>query len=227
MTFLELMNALIIESGVAGSSVTTVQGTLPLEQAKLRKWIQDSWREIQTSKEKYWGFMFVSTSMIVPLNASVLQPPEFLAGEVAEWNEDSFRIADAGKGRKDSQPLHFRDYFWWRDNEGLDLTVSRRPSSITIDWSTESLIIAPPSDEIRTLYYDYWRTPQELKLDTDVPIMPKQFHDLIVGKALRRYALDESAPEVMAKADDIIKAWAGPLDRDQGTDVETVGLLWY
>lgn len=226
MNFLEMVNNLILESAVTGSTVSTVQGKLPLEIARLKMWTIDSWNEIQ-AKPAYWGFHFVQASMTVPLNASVLQPPEFAAGQVAEWETDSFRIADAGQGRKDSQHLRYMDYFRWRDNAGLDLTVSRRPESITIDYATESLMLAPPSDAIRTLYYDYWRTPQELVADTDVPIMPKRFHKLIVGKALEKYGIHEAAPEAQMQARKIINELQNALHQDQGTGIETVGLIYY
>jgi len=226
-TFVELVNDLILESAVSGSSVTTLEGTLPGEIARLKKWVKDSWNEIQISKPNYWGFLFVQSSMVVPVNASVLQPPEYAAGEVAEWNYDSFRMSDPGKARKDSYPLIYHDYFWWRDHEGLDMTVPRKPQSITIDYTNEALIIAPASDDVRTLYFDYWRTPQELVEDDDVPIMPKQFHQLIVGKALERYGQHESAPEVIVKANKIISRIEPLLGIDQGVGITTQGLVWY
>lgn len=224
MNYLELVNDLMIEAGVAGQSVTTIQGTLPLEIQQLKIAVRDSWIEIQ-NKPNYWGFHFVSASMVVPLNASVLNPPEF--SQVADWELDSFRIADAGKTRKDAERLRFRDFLWFRDHEGADITRTGRPQSITVDPNTESLIIAPPSDQIRTLFYDYWRTPQELTLDGDVPIMPKRFHKLIVGKALKRHAQSEAAPELLVKAADIISEYQNNLHVDQGEGYTTSGLIYY
>lgn len=223
MTFVELVNALRVEAAASGRTATTVQGTMVGEQERLRKWIKDSWLDIQR-KHPDWQFLFVQSTYTLSVGESVLNPTEYEAEEVAEWKVNTFRIAEAGGARKDSQPFLYRDYFDWRDMEGLDVTVNGVPKSFTIHPTSEALMIAPPSDTARILFYDYWRTPQELEDDDDEPIMPRRFHDLIVYWALRKYGIHESAPEAILRADTEISRLLPELEMDQLPQVTYAGL---
>lgn len=226
MNYVDLVNDLMIESAASGRTLTTVQD-LPLgELSRLKKWVRDSWLDIQR-KHVDWRFLFVQSTHTVPINASVIEPTEYLAGQVAEWKINTFRIAEAGKARKDSQVLPYYDYFYWREHDGLDVTVPGTPVSFTIHPTTEALHIAPASDAPRILFYDYWRTPQELVDDDDIPIIPARYHPLIVFWALKKYAVHEAAPEAIIRADDEIKRLLSDLQIDQLPEMTTQGLTWY
>lgn len=224
MTFVELVDALRIESAASGERITTVQGNLKGETERLKKWVKDSWLDIQR-KHTDWQFLFVQSSYTLPVNASVLNPTEYDADEVAEWKVNTFRIAEAGGARKDSKPFLYRDYFDWRDREGLDVTIPGIPQSFTIHPTTEALHIAPPSDTARILFYDYWRNPQILEDDDDVPLIPARYHDLIPYWALKKYGFYEVAPEAITRADSEINRLLAELEMDQLPTVTYRGLL--
>ena len=86
-------------------------------------------------------------------------------------------------------------------------------------------MIAPPTDEARVLFYDYWRTPQILEDDEDEPIMPSRYHDLIVYWALKKYGLYEAATEAIARADMEINRLLPELEMDQLPPVRFQGLV--
>ena len=224
MTLVELIDALRIEAAASGSSVTTAQGSLKGESERLRKWIIDAWKDIQR-KHTNWRFLFVESSYTLSADESTLNPTEYEADEVAEWHTDSFRIAPEGGAKKDSQPLCFWDYWEFRDGPGLDITVSGTPAAITYHPQSEALMIAPPTDEARVLFYDYWRTPQILEDDEDEPIMPSRYHDLIVYWALKKYGLYEAATEAIARADMEINRLLPELEMDQLPPVRFQGLV--
>ena len=135
MTLVELIDALRIEAAASGSAVTTAQGSLKGESERLRKWIIDSWKDIQR-KHTNWRFLFVESSYTLTENESTLDPTEYEADEVAEWHTDSFRIAPAGGTKKDSQPLCFWDYWEFRDGTGFDSTDPGMPASKTAPLPT-------------------------------------------------------------------------------------------
>ena len=213
MTFLELVNRLHVEAGTSGQTLSTVLGSLPFESARLKKWVQDAWRDIQSQQR--WNFLFKEATFTIPQYASVITPPEFTAGEVADWEGETVRIAPFGGARKDSQPMTCVDYFDFRDGDGADPTRRGRPSTIAIHPNSETLLIAPSADEQYTLFYDYWREPQELDDDDDVPIMPARFHDLIIWEAISRYGgYEESAPVLKRSYERGAPLWAA-LAHDQ------------
>jgi hypothetical protein len=224
MTLVELMDKLRIEAAASGVTITEAEDELTGEMERLRKWIIDAWKDIQR-RHTSWRFLFVESSYTMTANESTLAPTEYTAGEVAEWHEHSFRMAEAGGARKDSQPLMFWDYFDFRDGPGLDITVAGKPTAITAHPEDEALMIAPPTDTARVLFYDYWRTPQILEDNEDEPIMPARYHDLIVWWALRKYALHESAVEALTSANAEIGRLLPELEMDQLRPMVQQGLL--
>lgn len=225
-TFVQLVDDLRVESGASGRTITTVQGNLPAEVARFKKWTADAWLDIQRRQERHWKFLFKESSgFTVPLGATVLNPTEYAAGDIAEWDYGSFRLAPAGGARKDSQPLRFADYFQFRDCIAIDTSVERKPEVITVHPNTEALHIWPAADAEYVLFYDYRRQPQELDDDDDVPIMPDRFHDLIVFWALLKYGTHEAAPEVITRAKAERDALYADLMTDQMPEVGTLGLV--
>ncbi|MEO6158588.1 MAG: hypothetical protein ABIQ39_13285 [Ilumatobacteraceae bacterium] len=222
---MKLVDNLRIEAAMSGRTIETLQGKLPDEIQRAKKWIQDAWTDIQMAHID-WRFMFVESTHTVPINASVIEPTEFMAGQVAEWKVNTFRIAEAGQGRKDSQPLTYLDYFYKRDHDGLDITHPGKPGSFTIHPTTEAIHIAPASDTARILFYDYWRTPQVLEDDDHVPIIPPRYHPLIVFWALKTYGFHEAAPEAILKADASVRRLFSALEIDQLPEATTQGLTW-
>jgi hypothetical protein len=70
-------------------------------------------------------------------------------------------------------------------------------------------------DGIYVVGGEFYRTPQILSADTDVPLMPTKFHELIVYKTLRAYGIFMSAPEVIGRADEVIGTLYASLANDQ------------
>lgn len=197
MDFVALVERLRMECGVSGPTITTVQGNLPREIERLKKWVVTAWEEAQL-KHPDWEFLRVASSHVIPLHASLLNPAEYAAGSVAEWKIDSFRIASDGGGFDASVPISFLDYETWRITDGLDSNLYSRPNSITVRIKDRALLVGPSADAQYELYYDYYRTPQVLSADADVPICPARFHMIVIYNAMQMYGRYEAAPEVLA-----------------------------
>jgi len=224
MNFLELVDDLRIQCGASGRAPATLQGALPTETDRFRRWVNSAWNDIQISHTD-WRFLFIESSHTMAVNSRVLNQTEYAAGNVAEWMVDTFRIADPAKPRMDSQPLPFVPYYEWRDNEGRDTTITGKPSTFTIDPMTEAILLAPTSDKAYVLFYDYWKNPQVLVANNDVPIIPKRFHDLIVAWAMKKYGYHEAASEKLQQANEVISRLYPALEMDQ-LPAMNVGTLW-
>jgi hypothetical protein len=55
-------------------------------------------------------------------------------------------------------------------------------------------------DEIYTIYFDYYRTPQRLSTNTDELLLAEQFHDAVLYKAILYVAAEQDAPELYQDA---------------------------
>ena len=199
MTFVELCDMVRREGGISGQPITTLAGNLPAETARIKNWVKDAWADIQTMQTQ-WMFMFYESSFTIPQYASVIQPDEFAAGVVAEWDPYSVRISRKYETKSRSQPMMIQNYALFKDHEGIDPTRRGMPSVIAIHPRTEALHLAPAADDEYELYFDFYRTPQILDTDDEEPVMPSRFHALIAWEALVRYGGYEVAPDVVTRA---------------------------
>lgn len=196
MTFVELVESLRQECGVSGPVLSTVQ-TLSGELGSLKRWTAQAWTEIQ-ARHMDWQFLRTSSTHIIPQFGAIIQPAEYLAGEVAEWKRDSFRVATSGDGRRLSQSVPYVPYDSFVSGIGVDVTNYARPMCFAIRDSDKAVLVAPAADTTYELYYDYWRTPVTLSADSDTPACPVRFHMIIVYRAMMKYGRYNSAPEIYA-----------------------------
>lgn len=222
MTFVELVERLRMECGVAGPTITTVQGTLPREIERLKKWTITAWEAIQR-KHPDWLFMRMQSSGAIPQYGTALTVSEHTAGTVASWVTDTFRIGASGGTIADSIELACREYESWRVAEGLVTTPYGKPTSIAIRQKDDALFVAPAADVAYKLYFDYYRTPVALSADADLPAAPARFHMMIVYRAMMMYGRYEAAPEVLLDGRENYKELLAELELDQLVGVDFVG----
>lgn len=230
MRFVELVDRVRREGGVSGGKIETLQGDLREETARLKTWVQDAWRDIQTERTN-WRFLFCEGEYVVPQYVSVVYPPEFEARQISDWQNFTVRIAPSGYGRHRSDLLIPQNYWVMRDTFPHRPHQFGKPSSYSIHPNTEALHISPASDREYELFYDYYRTPQELDDDNEEPIMPDRFHMLIVWMALERYGGYEVAQDVVSRAQMQSAKLMAALIEDQlpamGTDTLESGCYWH
>jgi hypothetical protein len=186
------------ECGVSGgpiTSVTNVRG----EHLRLKNWLIEAWNEIQTEHQGRWGFMRVSSSTTIPVNATLLYPAEWSAETVDYWKRDSFRISALGEAREKSIPLIPIDYDSFVNGVGLDTSTTGRPLYFTVRDGDKALIVAPKADAEYTMFFDYYSVPELLEDDDDVPRLPKKFHMLPVYEAMLSYGRYENAIEILSQ----------------------------
>lgn len=222
MNFAALVERLRMECAVSGPEITTVQGTLPREIGRLTKWIITAWEEVQL-KHPDWEFLRIASSHSIPQYASLLNPAEYAAGTVSDWKIDTFRLAASGAGFDESVPISFLDYETWRITDGLDSTLYARPNSITVRIKDKALFIGPSADVAYELYYDYYRTPQALSADADIPLCPARFHMAIVYRAMQMYGRYEAAPEVLSDGVRNYRRMLAEMENDQLPAVQIPG----
>lgn len=215
MNYLDLVNRLRQESGTTSSKLMTLTGVVG-EALRSADWVSQAWEEIQTAQPD-WDWMRGSVSFQTIAQTPVYTPAECGLLDFASWKKDSFRTYVTSSGMASEIWLDPIDYEAWRNRYQFSSfrTTYSRPLSITVT-PAKSLGLGPIPDATGyTVVGEYFRLPQVLSADTDVPTMPERYHMAIVYLAMRYYALFEAAPEVLQRAEDGYRRMMTRLRMDQ------------
>ena len=192
------------------SSLLTAVASQTGEHLRFVNWVKSAYIEIQNRHNGQWrwlrrSFTFNTTSgddtyaygdiTDVDAAAVITRFGNWLAHD---W-EDRYRcyLTSGGVGVQ-----YYLNYLDWVDFKAIYKTGSQNnsaPAFITVD-PQNNLILGPQPDDTYTVTGEYMRSAQLLAADGDTPEMPSQFHGLIVARAMEKYALTESAEEVLVRA---------------------------
>jgi len=183
MTFLELCQRLRQEVGAAGNGPTNVTGQTG-EYARLAGWIQQAWLEIQLERLD-WRFQWAQGQVEVT--------PDFinysLPADFRKWRPDTLKI--------NGDQLRVAEWDDYRDT--YPEPTAYPPGVVTISPDRVMWLNGYPPKTCNVTF-EYWRTPQPLTTNTDVPRLPERYHMALVYRAMIQYALYENAPEVVEQA---------------------------
>lgn len=223
-TFLDLVNLARSEAGVAGGDLVTLQTGLTAESTRFKNWVKNSWNDIQT-KHSDWNFLRFTGQFNTVANQGQYTPQQALVTDnglvggnpiLGNWKRDSFRVSTAGQNYNDEMLLGFMPWWQYRNlyQYGNMRNERSRPVVYSID-PQKNLWFGIVPDQAYTVVFEYFRTPITLAADTDSPVMPDRFHNLIAYKALRAYGIFMAAPEVIGRADEKISQLEPQLEIDQ------------
>lgn len=223
-TFLELVNLARSEAGVASGDLSTLQGALSQESARFKTWIKNEWVRVQAAHPD-WQFLRTSGEFTTTAGQASYTPQQAKAtvdgtstgaSIMADWKRDSFRLSTSGASYTDEAILGFMPWDIYRNmyQYGPMRAARSKPVAFTVD-PQKNLWLGQAPDGAYVVPYEFYRTPQVLDADADVPLCPDRFHDLIAYRALRAYGIFMSAPEVIGRADNVIDKVYPDLCNDQ------------
>lgn len=194
-TFLDLFKDLKREAGVSGPTPSTVVGQTG-EYERLVNWILKAYEDIQ-NKHTQWEFLRADVEFTVANPTSTYSADDIDLPTFGEWKMDSFRIYSSAVGVADEQILCKSSWDAFRNSYVIGALRSQagRPTVIA-QKPDQSLILWPLPDQDYTVVGEYYKTAQTLTANTDVPIFPAKYHDIIMWRALMFYAGYESAPSL-------------------------------
>jgi len=185
MTYLELVRRLAVEVG-ASDIIQTLQ-TAEGEIRRLKQWIDEAWLELQLISDT-WRWRLAEFDVLVPAGSDVVPLTAYT---------DFYRPHKGSVvgGVSTFSSLAYVDFDRWFGLARVESSVPGLPRYYTYTTNgTLELWPVPASDyRVRGLYV---RKPQVLVNDFDVPLLPGEFHPIIVYKAMMLYAGYESAPEI-------------------------------
>lgn len=230
-TFLQLVNIARSEAGVAGGDLTTLQSGLSAESTRFKNWVAREWEELQAEHEE-WQFLRRSFQFDTVANQRAYTPQQAEATDddtsagtaiLASWKLDSLQLSTAGQAYADEAILGFVPYDEYRRlyEFGQMRNERTKPVVFSVRPNDLALVFGNVPDAAYTVVGEYYRTPQTLSADADVPLMPARFHSLIAYRALKAYGVFTAAPEVIGRADDKIARLHLDLCSDQLPLIET------
>lgn len=200
MNFLELVQALQEESGSGSATISTIVGVTG-ETLRLRNWISRANHTIQT-RYADWRFLYAEASTIV---TGIGTADYALPSTLNLLNKRSFK--------RDGVTL---DDVYEYKVEDFPTASTGTPHDVYL-LQGGNIRLWPTPDAAYTITYDYWTTPVALDAtdNTDVSIIPAQFHPTIVYLALSYYANYEDAKEIKVQAQEGLLEWMPRLEAHQ------------
>lgn len=221
MNFLQLVQRTKRESGRLSAGPLSVASAVGRD-LLLIDWVNEAWQGIQMMPARNWRWMRrTALATVLPgsnsFSASTLGIPSF--GYWAKASDDYAPSIFDPTSPTAEPVLVFRAYEAFRKDY---LTNTAPAASTPQHWSIApdgALLLGPAPATLMTLRVDYYRAPQELALDGDVPEMPAKFHPLIVWAALSQAAGFDAAPEALARAYDNYNRDLTLLINEQGDNI--------
>lgn len=197
MTFLELCQKAAKESGTVtdfSQPATVLNQTGRL--SHIIGWVQDAWRDIQTARSRWLWMQGEFEGATVAAQQRYSATDDFGLTRFDEWIFHPHDWMDSTitlyLTRDDEQPLRFLpwDTFYTVRLRGGAADDQNRPYEFSIDPALK-LVLYPIPDAAYSVRGRYYKAPQELADDADVPEMPVRFHDLIWMKAVVSLAAND------------------------------------
>jgi hypothetical protein len=220
-TFLEGVQDLARECDLPGvpASVVNQSG----EYADLVRWYARALKDIE--RRHRWRWLRRTATVTTTSGDGVYAPADFTdttdAAPISRFG--SWRIEDVNDPPKiglTSSGAGGERWLVWTTWEAfksiyrLGSQVDGAPAHIAID-PANNIVLGPVPNAAYDLTADYIMSPQTLALDADEPGMPLQFHDLILFRAMEKYAYREAAPEVLNRAKEEGRRLLRQLEIDQ------------
>ena len=199
-TYLELVQDLHREVGAAGNAPTTVVNQRG-ENQRLVRWIREADLYVQMLWHD-WKFLkdFSFSVATVDGTRDYAKP-----SALQMWDFGTFRI--------DGDPIE--DVEWEEVRaDSFDLTVAGRdqPSRVII-MPDNTLRMDPVPNGVYTITADHFVKPTRLAADTDVSVVPEEFHEsVILGRAMVLYGNFENAQEMKDQGLELYSEFLGRLE---------------
>lgn len=203
-SYIELVQQLHRDCGAAGAEPAGVTG-LTGEAKRLADWIKRADEYVQL-KYVNWKFLRSEFSFATTASVANLSKPASLR----YWDFKTFKIILPGE--TDKNPFEAVEYDSIKRSV-IDVTEGTPGRAIVMP--NNDLKFEPIPDDAYTIEADYYMKPTLLAANADVSLIPEEFHQVIIGRAMILYANFESAPEIKDQGEEIYVEQLALLENDQ------------
>lgn len=208
-TFLEIATAVNKKLGTQGTILDVTSPTY--YQSIIIQSINDGYLELQLYRDNWkWMSAIADFDMVVdqrtydPDNTLVVSSANF-----GKWDTDMI-LYHKSTGKSQIREQHYDNYVL-RDYENQP---SGTPSTFAVHPVTKALLFNTP-DETYSIEAHYYITPEQLEINSDVPILPAKFHNLLVYRATEETALSMGDHTKHVKYQTMYNKMLGQLMREE------------
>ncbi len=209
-TYLEICQDVIRECGISGTLTTVASQTGEFN--RVVNWVKQAWIEIQ-NRHHNWLWMRASATVDTTAGDGSYAASDFTdeATSAAITNFDRWLADDledppkmylTSTGVGGEYWLSWLDWYQFRTIYlvNQNRTTQGQPAHISVDPQLNIRFGQLPNDAY-TATVNYYRSAQKFSADADVPTgLPEQYDDIIMYRAMEKYAGYEAAQEVMVRA---------------------------
>lgn len=194
MNFLEICQRTRLEADITGSGPASVVGQSG-ELEKVVEWVLTAYDDIQNLYST-WRFLRTDFTFPTIVDTQNYTPDAVDLADLATWKAEKDDDLTIYSAVADEQHLAI---YPWNDFRsvymfGTNRTQTERPTVATIK-PDNSMSLWPIPNAIFTVTGEYYKKAQTLSANTDIPIIPSQFHMAIVWRAVMFYGADYAAIE--------------------------------
>lgn len=196
MNFLQLCQTVAEEIGIPSGGPTTVGGQTG-ELRKVVRWVRDAWIQLQMKRQN-WRFMWKTFEVTWASGQTVRSAGILGLTDLSRFDPNAFAAFPILRP-DEKRPLRHLPY------ESFNALYEQQPAqtggieAITVR-PDNALAVARTPVEAWRLAGRYYRKPQTLLLDSDIPICQDKWHESLVWYAIARYAGHDEAPQIYAHA---------------------------
>lgn len=195
MNFLEIAKRVSKECGISGDGPNSVAAQTGMN-AKVVNWVRDAFNEIQGANEE-WDFDWAMTTQVLVAGKERYDP-------IGDWGLEHKSFLKRGtyvyRTVDGPHAKHWPEFIGWQDFRELRLPDVRGIPVYASVAPDGSLYLYPIPDDGITAVVEYFREPQVLTSNLDVPRLPARYHMAIVWRAVMFFCASEENPTLFQSA---------------------------
>lgn len=212
MNFLQLCQRARQEAGISGTGPVSVSSQTG-ELGKIVDWVLTAYQDVQ-NKHATWDFMRFDFTFQTIAATSTYLPSAVNLAEHAKWEVNDMRAYLASTGLSDEARIRYRPWRQFKAVRQIGVVSTGKPCEFSVR-PDKSAMFWPTPDAIYTISGEYWKRAQTMTANADEPLIPDEYHMIIVWGAVRYYAGDQGAAELYALADINYTKLMRALEKDQ------------
>jgi len=196
MNFLQLVQRTAAQAGQRSLNIQSVTNQTRMA-ANFVDWVNEAWVRLQLMQ--YWNFMRSAATFALVAGTQTYSMTSLGITNLREWAKSK-----DGKARltliigDTYSTIEQIDRQLFIDRYERQAPATAQPSYFCMTENYEIKFDTIP-DQSGTINGYYWRTASRMTEDGDEPEMSEDWHDAIIGLALKEYAEYDEAPSVMTK----------------------------
>lgn len=216
MTYLELCKDLVSLLGIAGGTGPTTVANQTGELANVVRWIRNAELNICNAWED-WRFLWVRYAEQIAQGSAVLPSPSIPLGvRVRRWDTDTLKIRSLAPLETTWQNVNYMPRLQFESSYDPDVADAGAPQVFTV-LPDNSIQLDRPAETLYEVKGSFYRSPEPLAGDSQVSLIPVEYHRIIVVRAAVMYGDREDAPEVINGAE---AEYIEILDKLEGSQLE-------